>query len=92
VVLRPKYRLDELGLLLVAVYGTFVHQRLLLFWIPVFTPLLAAVLARWAPRYDQAKDKYLLNAVLIVAAIAAWVKFFPSQPDLERAVSGHPVF
>ena len=88
VMLRPKYRLDDFGLLLVTVYGAFVHQRLLLFCIPVFTPLLAMLLARWAPKYDPAKDKYLLNAVLIALAMfVALVKFFPSRPDLEKVVA-----
>jgi hypothetical protein len=87
VVLRPKYRLDDFGLLLVTVYGTFVHKRLLLFCIPVFTPLLAALLARWMPKYDKAKDKYLLNgALMVIAAVVVWVKFFPSRSDLQRAV------
>jgi len=87
VVLRPKYRLDDFGLLLVTVYGTFVHKRLLLFCIPVFTPFLAALLARWVPEYEPAKDKYPLNAVLMVtAAVVAWVNFFPSRSDLQKAV------
>jgi len=87
VVMRPKYRLDEFALLLVTVYGTFVHRRLLLFSIPVFTPMLAALLARWVPRYGQTKDRVLLNAVLIAAALATWVKFYPSRPVLQRAVA-----
>jgi hypothetical protein len=87
VVLRPKYRLDDFGLLLLTVYGTFVHKRLLVFCIPVFTPLLAALLARWVPKYDKAMDKYLLNAVLMaIAAVVVWVKFFPSRADLQKAV------
>jgi len=87
VVLRPKYRLDDLGLLLVTLYGPFVHERLLLFSIAVFTPLLAMLLARWVPKYDQAKDKYLLNAILMVmAAVLVWVKIFPSRQDLQKAV------
>jgi hypothetical protein len=87
VVLRPKYRLDDFGLLLLTVYGTFVHKRLLLFCLPVFTPLLAALLVPWMPKYDKAKDKYLLNAVLmVIAAVVVWVKFFPSRADLQKAV------
>jgi len=87
-VLRPKYRLDDFGLLLITLYGAFVHERLLLFCIPVFTPLLAMLLSRWIPNYEAAKDKYLLNAVLIVLVMfVAMVKFFPSQHDLERAVA-----
>jgi hypothetical protein len=87
VVLRPKYRLDEFGLLLLTVYGTFVHKRLLLFCIPVFTPLLAALLVPWMPKYDKAKDKYLLNSVLmVIAVVGVWVEFFPSQSDLQKAI------
>ena len=88
VVLRPKYRLDDFGLLLLTVYGTFMHRRLLLFCIPVFTALLAMLLARWVPKYEQAKDKYVLNALLIIAAVSlALVRFFPSQLELESAVA-----
>jgi hypothetical protein len=88
VVLRPKYRLDEFGLLLVTVYGTFVHERLLLFCIPVLTPFLAMLLARWVPKYDQTNDKYPLNAVLMALIMfVALVKFFPSRPDLEKVVA-----
>ena len=87
VVLRPKYRLDDFGLLLLTAYGTFVHGRLLVFCIPVFTPLLAMLLARWVPKYEPAKDKYLLNAVLmLIAAVLIWVKIFPSRADLQQAV------
>ncbi len=87
VVLQPKYRLDELGLLVVAVYGTFAHSRLLMFWVPVFTPLLAVLLAGWIPRYDRAKDKYFLNGFLMALAALALVKFFPSRQRLETVVA-----
>jgi hypothetical protein len=88
VVLRPKYRLDDFGLLLVTVYGAFVHQRLLLFCLLVFTPLLAMLLAPWIPKYDPGKDKCLLNAALILVAMSiALVKFYPSRPDLEKTVA-----
>lgn len=104
VLLRPKYRLDDFVLLLGTAYGTFIHKRLLLCCIPVFTPLLAMLFARWIPNYDKTKDKYALNAVLIAAAlIITWVKFLPRRPQLENAVAvafphdaveyikGHPI-
>jgi hypothetical protein len=87
VVLQPSYRLEELGLLMVTVYGAFVHSRLVLFWVPVFTPLLATLLARWVPAYERAKDKYVLNAVLIALAALGLVKFFPLQQELEGRVA-----
>jgi hypothetical protein len=87
-VLGPAYRLEELVLLLVAIYGAFVHLRLLLFFVLVFAPLLATLLARWVPTYERTKDRYLLNAVLIGLAALALAKIFPSQADLESVVAG----
>jgi len=87
VMLRPNYRLDEIGLLPVAVYGAFVHSRLLMLLVPVFAPLLAGLLARWVPDYDPAKDKHVLNAALITVAAFALVKLFPSQRKLESVVA-----
>ncbi len=84
----PAYRLEELALLLVAIYGALVHLRLLLFFVFVFAPLLATLLARWVPTYERTKDRYVLNAVLIGLAALALAKIFPSQAELESVVAG----
>jgi hypothetical protein len=85
--LSPAYRLEELVLLLVAIYGALVHLRLLLFFVCVVAPLLAALLARWVPNYDPNKDHRLLNAVLIGLAALALARIFPSQAKLEDVVA-----
>ncbi len=87
VCLRPTYRLEEMGLLLFAVYSACVHLRFLLVFVLVFAPLLAALLARWMPGYDPTKDRYALNAALMVMIGAGLVGFFPSKQKLERMVA-----
>ena len=87
VLFRPAYRLEEIGLLVVAVYLATIHARFLLFFVLVFTPLLAALLARWVPKYEAAKDRYALNAALIILIGAGLVRFFPSSQDLEQVVA-----
>jgi hypothetical protein len=81
---RIRLRLEELGLFLFAVYMTAEHARALPFFAFVFAPLLATVLARWVPAYEPAKDKYVLNAILIALAVLAFAWFFPSRQHLER--------
>jgi hypothetical protein len=82
-----RLRLEELGLFLFAVFMTAEHARALPFFAFVFAPFLAAVLARWVPAYEPAKDKYALNAVLIVLAVLAFAWYFPSRQHLEREVA-----
>jgi len=85
--LRLKFRLEELTLLLGGVAMTCVHLRFVLLFVPFFTPLLATIVARWLPRYDARKDKYILNVVLIAGVIAAMVHYFPSRASLEEKVA-----
>jgi hypothetical protein len=81
------YRLEEMVLLLAAVYGASVHSRLLLFFGVVFAPLLALLLSRWIPRYEAAKDRHLLNAALTVLIGAGLLKALPSRNDLQQQVA-----
>ena len=88
---RIRLRLEELGLFLFAVYMTAEHARGVAFFAFVYAPLLATVLARWVPSYDPAKDKYVLNAVLIILAALAFAWYFPSQQRLEeKAAKTYP--
>ncbi len=87
VMFRPRYRLEQLGLLVVTTYLGFAHRRIVLFWVLVFTPLLAVLLARWVPQYDRKKDHYLLNAVLMVLVVLGVLEFLPSRPQLELRVA-----
>ncbi len=87
VVVRPSYRLEEMVLLLGTIYGACVHMRVLLFFVLVFTPLLAGLLARWVPPYNVAKDRYILNTVLMGLTVVALARFFPSRQEMERVVA-----
>lgn len=86
-VFRSTHRLEEIGLLMVAVYEACVHLRFVLFFVLVFAPVLATLLSRWMPVYEAAKDRYVLNAALIVLIAAALVRFFPSNHELERVIA-----
>jgi hypothetical protein len=86
-VFRPIWRGAELVLLFGGIVMACLHLRFLLLFVPFFAPLLATLLARWMPRYDRAKDQYVLNAVLMMLVVAAMVRYFPAQADLERSVA-----
>lgn len=86
-VTRMKYRLEEVGLLLVAVYGACIHTRLIVFFVMIAAGVLAQVLARYVPRFEPARDKPVLNAALILLMIFGCVKLFPSRAELKQVVS-----
>ena len=89
---RFSWRLEEFGLFLFATYLACVHRRFLLIFVPVFVPVLATILARWLPRYERAKDRYLLNAGLMAVVLASMIWYFPSQADLwEQVGKTYPV-
>jgi hypothetical protein len=80
------WRLEELVLFLGGAAAACVHFRFLLLFVPFFLPLLAVTCARWAPAYDRSKDKYLLNAVLMVAVAVAVVHYYPTRSYLNSKV------
>jgi hypothetical protein len=84
---RFKLRPEELGMFLFAVFMTAEHARALPLFAFVVAPFLAAGMARWVPAYEPAKDKYVLNAVLIGLAILGFVWYFPSRQHLEQEVA-----
>jgi hypothetical protein len=86
IALRLEYRMDELGLFLVATYATCVHFRFVLFFAIIFAPILATLLARWAPRYDAGKDQFALNAAIMLLIVGGMVRYVPSEMDLGRKV------
>jgi len=86
ITLGPKYRLAEIILLATTAYGACVHVRLLAFFVLVFAPLMAKLLAGWVPAYNAAKDRYLLNAFLLALILLGVVRFFPSQQGLADIV------
>ena len=87
VLYRPKYRLEEMALLLFAVFSAAVHLRFLIVFVFILAPALAALLARRLPAYQSAKDRPVFNAVLVVLICGGLVAFFPSRQSLEDMVA-----
>ena len=79
VTLRLSYRLETIALLVFAIFSTCVHIRFLLFFVFLFVPLLAEVLARWADAYKPEKDQHLINAAVIVLLIFAGVRYLSNS-------------
>jgi len=88
---RPGYRLDEIALLFVGVYAGCAHRRLLVLFVLAFAPMLAVLLARWVPTYRAAKDKYLLNAVLMLSVLAMVKAVLTPQEVQARVAKAYPV-
>jgi len=86
VTLRPCWRLAELALLFTGIAGACIHMRMVLVFVPFSAPLYGVILARWIPRYEPAKDKHALNAILMTLVVAAVIGYFPSRADLESIV------
>jgi hypothetical protein len=83
---RFRLRLEELVLVLLAACLACIHQRFAVFFAIVVAPALAALIARWWPGYDPAKDKRGLNVVLVLLLAAGIVVFFPSTASLQRVI------
>ena len=81
------YRVEEIGLLLFAIYSACTHRRFLVFFVLVFTPLLAAQLERLTKPRGATQDRPLLNAVLMAALAGALVAFFPSNAKLDEVTA-----
>ena len=84
---RFTWRLEELALFLFGTMMACLHVRFVLLFVPFFAPLLATILARWLPRYERAKDQYILNAVLMLATAAAMLWYFPSRTEMQQTVA-----
>jgi hypothetical protein len=89
IALRMSFRVEELGLALLGIVMACLHIRFLLVFVPFFTPLFATLAARWVPKYERAKDRPLLNVVLMTGAVAAMIYYFPTKRALETTVSEH---
>lgn len=88
VIFRFKWRLSELLLFLFGTMMACLHVRFLLIFVPFFAPIFATMLARWLPPYSRKKDLFVLNAVLMTAAVIAIVHYFPTRADFQKRVSG----
>jgi hypothetical protein len=89
IIMRLSWRLEELALVLFGTAMACLHVRFLLVFVPFVTPILAVIVARWMPAYDRSKDKFLLNAVLMVCVLAAMIHYFPSRANLNAKVANH---
>jgi hypothetical protein len=86
VLLRPKWRLEELGLFLFGTMMALLHARFLSLFVAFFAPVFVVILARWLPKYDRAKEVYALNAAIILCIVGAMVWYFPTGNDYSRIV------
>ena len=86
IVWRLRLRLEDLALVPFAAYMACVHQRFAVFFAIVIAPALAVLIAKWWPGYDAAKDKPILNAVLILLFAAGVGLLFPSNASLQRVI------
>jgi hypothetical protein len=86
VLIRPKWRLEELGLFLFGTMMAFLHARFLSLFVAFFAPLFVVVLARWLSKYDRSKEVYALNAAIILGIVGAMVWYFPTSGDYSRIV------
>ncbi|MGH9496875.1 MAG: hypothetical protein ACRD3B_17900, partial [Candidatus Sulfotelmatobacter sp.] len=82
-----KWRLEELVLFVGGAAMACLHVRFILLFVPFCVPLVATVAARWLPHYDRARDKYVVNAVLMAGVLAAMVHYFPSKAFLDEKVA-----
>jgi hypothetical protein len=90
--LRPKYRLEEIGLFLFATFSTLLHARFVILFAMLAAPIVGEMIARWVPRYEPAIDKHVLNAVLMLAGVVLMCTQLPQQPELlKRVAKDEPV-
>src|SRR6185437_2252379 len=82
-----KWHVEELILFLGGVTMACLHVRFILLFVPFCMPLLAVTLARWVPGYERKKDKYILNAALMVGVIVAMIHYFPTRAFLDQKVA-----
>lgn len=79
-----KFRLEDFVLFVFATAETFLHARFVILFVPVFAPLAAELLARWVPKYQPARDRYVLNFALMGLIAFGMVKSFPSGREIGR--------
>lgn len=84
---EQRIKVEKLALFLLAASMATLHTRALLFFAIVFAPFLASLAARWIANYDRAKDRHILNFLLIALVILMIARAFPSRQSLERAVA-----
>jgi len=84
---EQRTKVEHLALFLLAASMATLHTRMLLLFAIVFAPFFATVAARSIANYDPAKDRHILNALLIALMILMIVRAFPSRQSLERSIA-----
>jgi hypothetical protein len=89
IVVRFRWRVEDLLLFVGATAMAFIHVRFLLLFVPFFAPVFASMLSRWVPGYQREKDLYILNAALMAVMLAGMIHYFPSRKQIEDNVAVH---
>ena len=84
---RFTWRLAELALFLFGTMMACLHLRFLLIFVPFCAPLFGTIVSRWMPGYERAKDKPVLNALLMAVVAGCLLFFFPSRAELDARVA-----
>lgn len=81
------YRVEELSLLLFAIYAACVHRRIVFLLVLVLAPALATQVSRCLHRLQPAKQHVPLSFGLWLLIAALVVGLFPSPQELDQAVA-----
>jgi len=86
ILVRRRWRLDEVLLMAFALWAALSHSRFLFFAGLILPPLVAQRLSLFAP-YDPKIDKPWLNGIIMASVVGSLLFFFPSNAELEQRVS-----
>ena len=87
---RFAWRLEELALFLFGTLMACLHVRFLLIFVPFFVAAFSSILTRWIPTYKPAKDKFVLNALIMACVAAGIIHYFPTSWAAETRPSRSP--
>jgi hypothetical protein len=77
-------RLDVMLLFLFTLIESCLHVRFLLFFVIVFSPMLASLLDRWLSPVRSARGRPLLNTLMMVVLAGAIAALLPTRSKLEQ--------
>ena len=89
VMARFTWRVEEIALFMFGTMMACLHVRFLLIFVPFFAPMFGFILAHWIPKYDPCKDKFALNAALVVLVWVGIIHYFPSRAELQKSIAEH---
>ncbi|MCU1297121.1 MAG: hypothetical protein JWO91_1399 [Acidobacteriaceae bacterium] len=79
-----KYELEVLVPILFAAYLTCMHRRFLPIFLVILTPVIATYLARLLPTYEESKERYAMNIVLMAVTLFFVIGLIPTTARLEK--------